>query len=54
LLFVAAGMAFDWLNRGRVHPAYGWGAGALVLFALATELLALVPFFSGQAARIAG
>lgn len=53
LLFVLAGMLFDWRNRGRVHPAYIWGAGALVLFAAATELLALLPAFSGQAARIA-
>lgn len=53
LLFIVAAMAFDWRNRGRVHPAYGWGAGALVLFAAATELLALLPFFGSQAARIA-
>lgn len=53
-LYVIAAMLFDWRNRGRVHPAYAWGAGALVLFAAATELLAILPFFAAQAARIAG
>jgi hypothetical protein len=54
LLYVAAGMLFDWGNRGRIHPAYAWGAGALIVFAAATELLPALPFFAGQAARIAG
>jgi len=47
-------MVFDWRNRGRVHPAYFWGVGALVLFAVATELLAMVPAFAALAGRIAG
>jgi hypothetical protein len=54
LLYVVVGMLYDWSNRGRVHPAYAWGAGALILFAAATELLATMPFFAGLAARIAG
>jgi FtsH-binding integral membrane protein len=54
LPFVVAGMLFDWRNRGRVHPAYAWGAAALLVFAAATELLARWPFFAGQAALIAG
>jgi hypothetical protein len=54
LLFVVAAMLFDRSNRGRVHPAYFWGAGALVLFAVLTELLAIIPFFAATAARIAG
>lgn len=53
LLFVVAAMLFDRSNRGRVHPAYFWGAGALVLFAVLTELLAIIPFFAATAARIA-
>jgi hypothetical protein len=53
LIYVIVGMLFDWRNRGRVHPAYGWGAGALVLFAAATELLAMVPAFVALAGRIA-
>jgi hypothetical protein len=47
-------MLFDWSKRGRVHPAYAWGAGVLILFAAATELLAILPIFAGTAARIAG
>jgi FtsH-binding integral membrane protein len=54
LLYVGAGMLFDWRNRGRVHPAYFWGAGGLILFAAATELLAALPLFVAAAARIAG
>jgi hypothetical protein len=53
LLYVVAAMLFDWGNRGRVHPAYGWGAGALVVMAAGTELLAMLPSFAAAAARIA-
>lgn len=53
LLYVIVGMLFDWRNRGRVHPAYYWGAAALIVFAAATELLAILPMFAEQAARIA-
>jgi len=53
LVYVAAGMLFDWGNRGRVHRAYFWGAAALILFAVATELIAMVPMFASLAARIA-
>lgn len=51
LLYVVVAMLFDWGNRGRVHPAYFWGAAALVVFAAATELLAILPMFGGAAAR---
>jgi hypothetical protein len=54
LAYVVVAMAFDWGNRGRVHPAYVWGFGALVLFGAATELLAVLPFFAGPAGRIVG
>lgn len=30
-LYVLAGMAYDLKTRGRVHPAYWWGAGVLVV-----------------------
>lgn len=53
LLYVIVGMLFDWSNRGRVHPAYFWGAAGLVVFAAGTELLAVLPFFAGAAANIA-
>jgi hypothetical protein len=54
LLMVAAGMAFDQFNRGRVHPAYAWGAGALVAWAGATAFLAEFPPFVALAASISG
>ena len=54
LAYVVIAMLFDWGNRGRVHPAYAWGTGALVIFAAATELLAILPVFAALAARIAG
>ena len=53
LLYVVAGMLFDWGNRGRVHPAYFWGAAALLVFAAGTELLAMLPPFAALAASIA-
>lgn len=53
MIYVAVGMLFDWGNRGRVHPAYFWGTAGLVVFAVGTELLALLPFFAAAAARIA-
>ncbi|MGA1799999.1 hypothetical protein VH567_14605 [Sphingomonas sp. 4RDLI-65] len=30
-LYVIAGMLFDLTSRGRVHPAYWWGGGVLVV-----------------------
>lgn len=30
LLFVAAGIVYDWLSRGRVHKVYLWGGGLFV------------------------
>jgi hypothetical protein len=54
LAYVVVAMLFDWGNRGRVHPAYAWGAAALVVMAAATELLALLPPFAMLATRIAG
>lgn len=53
LPYVLVAMVFDWVNRGRVHVAYLWGGGALVLFAAGTELLSRIPAFAALAARIA-
>lgn len=45
LSYIGIGMLFDWRVRGRVHPAYLWGAGAVFVFALAVfGLLYLPPF----------
>jgi hypothetical protein len=43
----------DWRIRGRVHPAYAWGFGALLAFAAGTELLARFPPFVALAESIA-
>ena len=39
LLFIVAGMVFDWRKLGKVHPAYWWAAG----FVLSLQLLK-IPF----------
>jgi hypothetical protein len=39
MLFIVAGMVFDWRKLGKVHPAYWWAGG----FALAVQLLK-IPF----------
>lgn len=39
LLFPLAGMLFDQRRDGRVHPAWLWGAGVLVVAAITTESL---------------
>jgi hypothetical protein len=54
LVYVVVAMLFDWVNRGRVHAAYFWGAGALVLMVAAVELLVVVAPFAALAGRIAG
>ena len=54
LIYVVVAMLFDWANRGRIHAAYFWGAGALVLMGAAIELLAAVPAFAALAGRIVG
>lgn len=53
LPYLAIAMLFDWANRGRVHVAYLWGGGALVLLGLAPELLSRIPSFAALATRIA-
>ena len=54
LLFFAAAMLYDLRTRGRVHPAYAWGIGALVamtvlpnMIVTASPLVALVHSLSG-------
>jgi hypothetical protein len=43
LLYVAAGMVFDRVTRGRVHPAYLWGAGTIIITQLLIGALAFSP-----------
>ncbi|MBI1360526.1 MAG: hypothetical protein GC155_09640 [Alphaproteobacteria bacterium] len=49
LLFIVAGMIYDWRTRGKVHPAYLWAGG----FALGVQLLKIplsdTPFWHGIA-----
>jgi hypothetical protein len=39
-LLVVAGMVHDWRSHGRVHPAYWWGFGAMLLVQAARPALA--------------
>jgi len=38
LMFVAAGVIYDFISRGRVHPVYKWG-GAMLLISVPLRLL---------------
>jgi len=53
LVFVLIGVLFDWRTRGRVHPAYAWGAGALVAMAAGIEGLSRIPAFAAFANAMA-
>ncbi len=39
LLFPLAGIAADWMRDRRVHPAWLWGLGALIVTGVATEIV---------------
>lgn len=39
LLFPLSGMAADWLRDRRIHRAWFWGLGALILTGLTTEIV---------------
>jgi FtsH-binding integral membrane protein len=52
LIYIFIAMLFDWANRRRIHAAYFWGAGALVLMGVVIELLALFPPFAALAGHI--
>lgn len=43
LLFPLAGMIADWRRERRVHPAWWWGLGVLVVAGLTTELVGRAP-----------
>ncbi len=42
-LLALAGPAVDWIVRGRVHPAYGWGVGGIVGTQLVVDAVAYSP-----------
>ena len=52
LLFPLAGMAADWLRARRIHPAWFWGLGALILSGLITELVGRMPVAGSLATLI--
>ena len=52
--YFGVGMLYDKRTRGSVHPAYFWGAGALVAWVSATFVLASLPPVVTLAARLAG
>jgi hypothetical protein len=43
LLFPIAGVIADWRRSGRVHPAWGWGIGAMFATVLLVELITFSP-----------
>jgi hypothetical protein len=54
LAYVATGMVFDKLTRGRIHPAYYWGAGVLTLTQVLIGALAFTPPVLRLTAQIVG
>jgi hypothetical protein len=54
LPYIAVGMVFDLVTRKRIHPAYLWGFGALVMMAAMIEIISSLPPFITLAYRIAG
>jgi FtsH-binding integral membrane protein len=52
LLMMVLAMAFDRANRGRVHPALIWGAGAITATGFIVPLVAALPFVAAYAASL--
>lgn len=51
LLFPLAGMAADWLRERRVHAAWVWGLGVLIVAGLTTEIVGRAEW-AGAAVRV--
>jgi hypothetical protein len=43
--YISVGMGFDLITRRRIHPAYFWGAAAMVVLAVGTPFLGFSPLF---------
>jgi hypothetical protein len=43
MLFPLAGVIADWRRTGRIHPAWGWGIGAIMAIFVAIEALTYSP-----------
>lgn len=52
LLFPVAGIAADWLRDRRIHPAWLWGLGALIMTGITTETAGRSPLAGWLVARI--
>ncbi|MGU3390100.1 hypothetical protein [Sphingomonas sp. M1A8_2b] len=52
-LYVIAGMIFDLKSRGRVHPAYWWGAAVLVITQVVIGPLGMSPPVLSLVSRLA-
>lgn len=52
MLYAAWAIIHDLRVRGRVHPAYYWGVGAIVAWQVAIQPLAATPLFQGWAAAL--
>lgn len=52
LLFPLSGIAADWLRDRRIHPAWLWGLGALVITGLTTEIVGRSQLAGAMVARI--
>lgn len=52
LLYLAVGMIYDLRTRGRVHPAYLWGAGTIAATILLLQPLANTPPIAALAAAL--
>lgn len=52
LIYIAVAMIADWRIRGKVHPAWFWGVGALVAMGVVIEFLAVFPPFVALAETI--
>jgi len=54
LLYVLVAVVYDRTTRGKAHPAYAWGAGAIVLTQLLIAGLGFAPPVLALAARLQG
>jgi hypothetical protein len=54
LIYVVIAMGADWFIRGRVHPAYFWGFGAIFAMAPTINAVANFPPLEEMAMRLVG
>jgi hypothetical protein len=52
LIFPIIGMIHDWRTQGRVHRAYMWGIGAIIVVQAVASLLAYSPWGIGVTAQV--